>query len=78
MRFRGVVRFYQHAKGFGFIACDDDGGDCFVSREQLAAAHIAQLASGDVVEFELATDARKRLYATDLKLLASGRWRSAQ
>lgn len=51
----GTVKFYNAAKGFGFIQPEDGTKDAFVHRTALEAAGIANLNEGDKVEFEMIT-----------------------
>ena len=52
----GKVKFYDKAKGFGFVA-RDDGGDVFVPQSALPAG-VEELAAGARVEFGVAAGKR--------------------
>jgi cold shock protein len=56
----GTVKFFNTAKGFGFIEPDDGGKDVFVHASALEAAGIRSLKEGDRVSFELEDDRRGR------------------
>ena len=56
----GTVKFFNAAKGFGFIEPDDGGKDVFVHATALEAAGIPALKEGDRVSFELEDDRRGR------------------
>jgi CspA family cold shock protein len=56
----GTVKFFNTAKGFGFIEPDDGGKDVFVHATALEAAGIRALKEGDRVSFELEDDRRGR------------------
>ena len=60
MRISGTVKFFNTAKGFGFITPEDGSKDVFVHATALEMAGIRSLAEGDKVTFELEDDRRGR------------------
>ena len=56
----GTVKFYNSAKGFGFIEPDGGEKDVFVHATALEAAGIHMLNEGDRVSFELEDDRKGR------------------
>jgi cold shock protein len=60
MRVTGIVKFFNTAKGYGFIQPDGGGKDVFVHATALEAAGIRSLNEGDKVSFELEDDKRGR------------------
>jgi CspA family cold shock protein len=56
----GTVKFFNSAKGFGFIEPDEGGKDIFVHASALEAAGIRALNEGDRVSFVLEDDRRGR------------------
>jgi CspA family cold shock protein len=60
MRVTGVVKFFNTAKGYGFIQPDGGGKDVFVHATALEAAGIRALNEGDKVSFVLEDDRRGR------------------
>ncbi len=48
---RGIVKWYNPAKGFGFIVPDDGGDDVFIHASVVQAAGLAQLIEGQAVTF---------------------------
>jgi CspA family cold shock protein len=64
---KGVVKFFNGQKGFGFIVRDDGGEDVFVHISAVEQAGLAGLAEGQPLEFTL-VDRGGRVSATDLKI----------
>jgi CspA family cold shock protein len=56
----GTVKFFNTAKGYGFIEPDEGGKDIFVHASALEAAGIHTLNEGDRVSFVLEDDRRGR------------------
>jgi len=56
----GTVKFFNTAKGFGFIEPDEGGKDIFVHASALETAGIRLLNEGDRVSFELEDDRKGR------------------
>jgi CspA family cold shock protein len=56
MRISGTVKFFNSAKGFGFITPEDGSKDVFVHATALEAAGIRSLNEGDKVSFTLEDD----------------------
>ena len=50
---RGTVKWFNDAKGFGFISPEDEDRDCFVHYSAIAGEGFKTLAEGDAVEFEM-------------------------
>jgi CspA family cold shock protein len=48
----GTVKWFNDAKGYGFIAPDDGGKDLFVHHSNIAGSGFKSLAEGAKVEFE--------------------------
>ncbi|MEG6510203.1 cold-shock protein [Methyloligella sp. 2.7D] len=59
-RVNGTVKFFNHTRGFGFIAPDDGGKDVFVHASALERSGIPPLNEGDKVSFEIEDDRRGR------------------
>ena len=49
----GTVKFFNPAKGFGFISPHDGGADVFVHISAVERSGLAGLEDGDEVAFEL-------------------------
>ena len=52
----GTVKFFNSAKGFGFIAPDGGGKDVFVHASAVEAAGMRTLSEGQKVSFEVQPD----------------------
>ncbi len=61
----GTVKFFNSAKGFGFIAPDNGGTDVFVHATALERSGMAPLQEGDKVSFTTAVDKRSGKTAVD-------------
>jgi CspA family cold shock protein len=48
---QGTVKWFNDAKGFGFLQ-EDNGGDVFVHHSEITMQGFRTLAEGDRVEFE--------------------------
>lgn len=69
MRVNGTIKFYNHARGFGFIATDDGGKDVFVHASALEQSGVPSVDEGDALSFEIVDDTRGRgKQATNLQL----------
>ncbi|HEY0413122.1 MAG TPA: cold-shock protein [Allosphingosinicella sp.] len=64
---KGVVKFFNGQKGFGFIVRDDGGEDVFVHISAVEQAGLTGLADGQPLSFTL-VDRGGRVSATDLKI----------
>src|SRR5665213_389362 len=53
---KGIVKFYNQGKGFGFITPDDGGADVFVPATTLSASNVSSLKTGQRVRFEIQPD----------------------
>ena len=64
----GTVKFFNTAKGFGFIAPEGGGKDVFVHATALEASGLRTLNEGQLVSFDIVPDARGSK-ASNLKAL---------
>ncbi|MFK8017300.1 MAG: cold-shock protein [Gammaproteobacteria bacterium] len=62
----GTIKFFNAAKGFGFIAPEDGGNDVFVHISAVERAGMSTLSEGQRIEFEVVTE-RGKLAADNLK-----------
>ena len=64
---KGMVKFFNPQKGFGFVVRDDGGEDVFVHISAVEQAGLTDLADGQPLEFTL-VDRGGRISATNLKI----------
>lgn len=62
---QGTVKWFNDAKGFGFIA-QEDGKDVFVHHTAIQADGFRSLREGDTVDFEV-VEGPKGLQASDVR-----------
>ncbi|MET1755075.1 cold-shock protein [Novosphingobium sp. RD2P27] len=65
---KGVVKFFNAAKGFGFIQREEGGDDVFVHISSVERAGLEGLAEGQQLEFQL-VDRGGKVSATDLQVV---------
>lgn len=65
----GTVKFFNPAKGFGFIAPNGGGKDVFVHITALERAGIRDLKEGQKVSYEVVTDRRGKEAADNIQLI---------
>ena len=53
MRTTGTVKWFNDAKGFGFITPDDQSKDLFVHHTSIQGSGFKSLAEGERVEFDI-------------------------
>ena len=53
MRTTGTVKWFNDAKGFGFITPEDGQKDCFVHHSAIQGQGFKSLSEGDHVEFDV-------------------------
>ena len=58
MRQNGTVKFFNQAKGFGFITPDEGGSDVFVHITAVESSNVGTLNEGMRISFETEPDKR--------------------
>jgi cold shock CspA family protein len=49
VKVRGIVKWFNDEKGFGFLTCDGHPHDIFVHKQQLQKSNIDHLQEGDKI-----------------------------
>ncbi len=65
---QGTVKWFNNAKGFGFIGRDDGGPDVFVHYSGIASEKFKTLREGDRVEFDIVQGPKGEQAANVVKL----------
>ena len=68
MRQNGTVKFFNQAKGYGFISPEDGGKDVFVHVSAVERAGLSTLAEGQRLSYDV-TEQRGKPAAENLRLL---------
>lgn len=63
----GTVKFFNDAKGYGFIQPDDGGNDAFVHVTAVERAGMQTLRQDQRVSYDLEEDRRGKMSAVNLK-----------
>jgi cold shock protein len=67
--YKGVVKFFNTTKGFGFIQPESGGKDAFVHISAVQRSGLDGLYENDKVSFDLETGRDGKVSATNLSLL---------
>ena len=65
----GTVKWFNGAKGFGFIQPDEGGPDVFVHISAVERAGLSSLGEGQKVSYDLESGRDGKVSATNLRLL---------
>lgn len=60
MRQNGTIKFFNQAKGYGFVSPEDGGKDVFVHITAVQRSGIPELTEGMRISFEVQPDKRGR------------------
>lgn len=67
----GTVKWFNDAKGYGFISREDDGRDVFVHYSSIGGEGFRTLSQGAMVEYEEANGPKGLFAAKVLKVLSA-------
>lgn len=65
---KGTVKFFNNARGFGFITPDDGSKDAFVHISAIERAGLTSLNEGQRVQYELQEGRNGKMSAENLSL----------
>lgn len=68
MTTRGVVKWFNGTKGYGFIAPDDGSKDVFVHVNDLKRSGLTELVEGQKVSFDVEDGKNGKMAAKNIKL----------
>ena len=68
MRTTGTVKWFNDAKGFGFITPENGEKDCFVHHTAISGQGFKSLAEGEKVEFDVVPGAKGPAASNVVKL----------
>ena len=69
MSVKGTIKFFNHSRGFGFVAPEDGGKDVFVHVTALERSGVPAVNEGDTITFDIEDDPRGRgKQATNIQL----------
>jgi cold shock protein len=71
---RGTVKWFNDAKGYGFISPDDGGKDLFVHHTGIQSSGFKSLKEGEHVEYDT-VQGQKGLQAVNVRPADNGEWR---
>jgi CspA family cold shock protein len=63
----GIVKFFNHDKGYGFIQPEDGSGDAFVHISAVEASGMNTLNQDQRISYDMENDRRGRASAVNLK-----------
>lgn len=66
---KGTVKWFNVARGYGFIAPDDGSKDAFVHISAVERAGLANLAEGQQVQYELQDGTNGKTSAENLSIV---------
>ncbi len=69
MPVKGTIKFFNHSRGFGFVAPEDGGKDVFLHATALERSGVPAVNEGDTITFDIEDDPRGRgKQATNIQL----------
>ena len=74
----GTVKWFNSAKGYGFITPDSGSDDCFVHVTAVQASGYKQLLENQRIEFEMQEGRNGRMVAGNLTMLGDAAGEAAE
>ena len=67
---KGTVKWFNDARGYGFVAPDDGSKDAFVHISAVEQAGLTSLAEGQRLQYELQTGTNGKTSAGNLSIIS--------